>query len=115
MIRSSRSVDQGKQGNQLSIHLSHLCQEEIIIEQALQSVGINKKDASKIGQELLRVYRQGFTERLSSDPRRNEIRQTLLYIKRKGIKLEVLSNERKDALNSGLTCYGHNQSFLTRY
>jgi len=86
--------------------ISHFCQEEIIIEQALQSLGINNKDASKIGQELLRVYRQGFKERLSSDPRRKEIRQTLLCIKRKGLKLGVLSNERKGALNSGLTCYG---------
>ncbi|MEM2130845.1 MAG: HAD family hydrolase [Candidatus Bathyarchaeia archaeon] len=86
--------------------ISHFCQEEIIIEQALQSLGMNGKDASKIGYELLHVYRQGFKERLSSDPRRNEIRRTLLYIKSKGLKLGVLSNERKDALDFGLTCYG---------
>ena len=86
--------------------ISHFYQEAIIVEQALRNVRIDKEHAAKISQDLLEKYRQGFKEVLTIDKRRNEVSQTLGFLKNKSLKLAVLSNEREFALDIALRFYG---------
>lgn len=88
------------------LFISHFYQERPIVEQALKNAGIAEKDVPAIGQEFLSLYRQGFKEILTQDTRRIEVKQTLTFLKNKGLKLGVLSNEREFALNSALSWYG---------
>lgn len=86
--------------------ISHFYQEKEIIERALRQAEINDADVSTISQELLDVYREGFREELTRDIRRTEVTQILVYLREKGLKLGVLSNERAFALDLALSCYG---------
>lgn len=86
--------------------ISHFCQEKAIVEQALRNTGIDEKDVPIVSHELLHIYRRGFKEVLSKDARRIEVKRVLIFLKKKSLKLGVLSNERKLALDLGLSCYG---------
>lgn len=86
--------------------ISHFYQEKRIIELALRRAKIDKKDVSTISQELLNIYREGFREVLTEDIRRIEIKQLLIFLRKKGLKLGVLSNERAFALDLALSYYG---------
>ena len=85
--------------------ISHFYQEEVIVEQALKKAGIENRDVATIGQELLSIYRRGFKEVLNQDSRRIEIIQIMTFLKNRGLKLGVLSNERESVLNLALHCY----------
>jgi len=86
--------------------ISHFYQEKEVIERALREAGIDKKDVSTISRELLNIYREGFREVLTKDIRRIEVKQILVFLRKKGLKLGVLSNERGFALNLALSYYG---------
>lgn len=86
--------------------ISHFYQERAIVKQALRNAGLDERDVPVVSDALLHIYRQGFKEVLSKDARRVEVKQVLISIKKKGLKLGVLSNEREFALNFGLSCYG---------
>ena len=86
--------------------ISHFYQENAIIERALREVGIDKRDTSTISQELLDIYKEGFKEVLTKDSRRIEVKRILVFLRKKGVKLGVLSNEGELALDLGLDFYG---------
>jgi HAD superfamily hydrolase (TIGR01549 family) len=75
-------------------YISHFCQEEPIIQAALRSLFVTPELAATLSLELLKEYRVGLAEVISSDPRTEEVRGTLKELKRRGKKLGVFSNDR---------------------
>jgi len=87
------------------IHISHFAQEEPIIEEALENLGIKHLDVSSLSKELLSIYRDGYKQIYSSDQRRNEIQSTLKSLKEKGKKLAVFSNGRSSDVRMAMKLY----------
>lgn len=90
-------------------HISHFYQEKKIVENALQKLQISPDDT--LVNNLLYLYRDGFKEVLKRDKRNKHTKQTLLTLKSKGLRLGVLSNERKLYLRIGLKFAGFSDIF----
>jgi HAD superfamily hydrolase (TIGR01549 family) len=87
-------------------YISHFYQEDIIVTRALENAGISESDLPILCRKFLDTYRQGFREILTQDLRRVEVEQTIAFLKKKGLKLGVSSNETELALNVALSYYG---------
>lgn len=86
--------------------VSHFYQDERIVKAALEGVGIEQRDSQRLTNRLLNQYRAGFRDILRDDKRRTEVSKTLGYLKKIGLKLAVLSNERQRVLDLSLRLYG---------
>jgi len=82
-------------------YISHFYQEEKIIQNLLKELKIPQK--SILVNKLLRIYRDGFRESIVTDKESERTRQLLLSLKSMGLRLGVLSNERKRFLKIGLS------------
>jgi len=81
-------------------YISHFCQEEPIIQDALKSLLPYISAFLKL--ELLLEYRKGAKKVIESDPRNIEVKKTLQTLKDRGQNLGVFSNERIIGLSMNL-------------
>lgn len=75
-------------------YISHFSQEEPIIQDFLRRLKIPPDIAATLGPELLIEYRIGLKEVIESDGRVEEVRNTLIKLRKMGKKLGVFSNDR---------------------
>lgn len=74
---------------------SHFAQEESFIYEGLRGAEVAAEICPLLAPLVLAEYRKSFKELLEIDtPRNNEIKETLIKLKKLGKKLGVLSNER---------------------
>lgn len=92
-------------------YASHFSQEEPFIQAMLKNLNIPAGMRAILAPEILSLYRKGFRELLTKDPRKDELRQTLLSLKRKGKVLAVLSNDREFAPRAALEQLGISDLF----
>jgi HAD superfamily hydrolase (TIGR01549 family) len=81
-------------------YIGHFFQEEPIVQEALRGLGLAPEVAAPLGLELLREYRAGLKEWIASDPRTQQVKETLAELRNRKKRLGVFSNDR--AVNLGV-------------
>lgn len=87
-------------------HASHFFQEEKIIRQCLKNMGVKPEHIRTMWKEFMDVYRNGLKHVMSSDPHVQEVKSTLEFLKSKGKKLGIFSNERMGNVETWLEWVG---------
>lgn len=85
---------------------SHFSQEEPWIQAGLKGAGVPDEIRPLLAPLILTEYRQRFKQLLENDPRKQELRQTLEELRRRGKHLAVLSNDRSFTPRLTLTWLG---------
>ncbi len=87
--------------------VSHFFQEEPIVEDVVEKLLLSCHHTDQIVNELLAHYRSAFLKYLNNDAARKlEVYKTFNELKKMGLKLSVLSNERQTYLEEALKAYG---------
>lgn len=87
-------------------YIAHFYQEEPTVQLALRKLGVPETIAALLALALLREYRIGLKELISTDPRTYEVKNTLQKLNSKGKMLGVFSNDRIVGLNFVLDAMG---------
>ena len=104
----SRWVESNKEIN--GPHYSHFSQEEPIIQDFLKRIGVKPEDSNFLAPEILLEYRHGLKEFILRNDY-TEIKETLEYLKNKGKKLFVWSNDREYGVKSVMKWMNLNSYF----
>lgn len=83
-------------------HLTHFSLEEPIVWRALEKLDVKPSDRAFLALEIIKVYRTEYRKMIKSYERRKEIEDILLYLKKNGKKLGIISNGRDIDLYSVL-------------
>jgi len=108
MIGAERLVEEWTKANKRIDYpyIGHFFQEEPIVQDALEGLGVAPDVAALLGLELLGAYRTGLKESIASDPRTQQVKETLGKLRERGKRLGVFSNDRKAGLSMTLRCMG---------
>lgn len=85
---------------------SHFSQEEPWIQAGLKEVGVPDDVRVLLAPQILAEYRNSFKDLLQNNPRKEELRETLEALHKRGKHLAVLSNDRIFAPRATLTWLG---------
>ena len=85
---------------------SHFSQEEPWIQAGLKGAGISDNIRALLAPHILAEYRNSFRDLLQSDPRKEELKETLEALHNRGKHLAVLSNDRSFTPVATLTWLG---------
>ncbi len=91
--------------------ISHFYQERPVIMYALERLGIKKEDREKISSDLLVIYRNGLKMVIKNDKRNDDVREVLEFLKSRGKRIMILSNERKQSIKIMLKWSGLDKYF----
>jgi len=80
----------------------HFGQEEKIIQVLLNELGMERRHAVFVAPEILISYRKKWEEQVKSSYLNQEIKETLIELKNRGIKLGIFSNMRPYTLEASL-------------
>lgn len=85
---------------------SHFSQEEPWIQHGLRLSGVPEEIRALLGPDILAQYRLAFKHLLETDPRKEELRDTLEQFQKRGKHLAVISNDRSFTPRATLTWLG---------
>ena len=93
------------------LHISHFAQEEPIIWYALRKLGFKDEKVFLLSLDILRIYRKELKKLIKNYPRKEKIKDVLVYLKSKGKKLGIISDGRALDLHSMLEWLGVKKYF----
>ncbi len=86
-------------------YISHFAQEKPIVNRALEEIGVKESDMTELSKKFFSIYKDGYDKVYRSNPRKQEIKDTLGYLKEKKKKLGIFSNGRLSDVNKAMELY----------
>jgi len=102
-------IEANKKVNYLNI--GHFAQEEPIVWYALKKLGVKDEKVIFLSLNILKTYRKELKKLMKNHPRKEKIRDVLVYLKSKGKRLGIISDGRVLNLHSMLRWLGIKKYF----